>query len=380
MTQTSHVVVVGAGVIGCSVAYELARRGVRVDVIDCRDVGQGATQASAGVLAPFVEAHAGSPVLDLGARSLDLYDQFVARVVEDSGSTVQYLRTGTLEVATDDAFLARLRDLGKVYRANGVEVEYLDAKAIRAVEPQLSGNVLGGLLVHTHGFVGATDLTHALRRAACVHGVTFVTSVSATKVSKLSDGLRVETGVSDFSCDVVVLAAGSWSGQVEIEDAEPTPVRPIRGQLLHLGWPAPPLTRVVWARRCYLVPWTDGSVLAGATMEDVGFDERATVSGIQELLHLTQEIVPTSGAAWFKGVRVGLRPGTPDDLPVIGPSAKLPGLIFATGHFRNGILLAPLTASIVGDWVVERRRDPALAITSPLRFSQTPSLLTADTN
>ena len=95
---------------------------------------------------------------------------------------------------------------------------------------------------------------------------------------------------------------------------------------------------------------------------------------------MTQEIVPTSGAAWFKGVRVGLRPRTPDDLPVIGPSAKVPGLIFATGHFRNGILLAPLTASIVCDWVVERRRDPALAITSPLRFSQTPSLLTADTN
>ena len=117
----------------------------------------------------------------------------------------------------------------------------------------------------------------------------------------LSDGLRVETGVSGFSCDAVVLAAGSWSGQVEIEDAEPTPVRPIRGQLLHLGWPAPPLTRVVWARRCYLVPWVDGSVLAGATMEDVGFDERATVRGIQELLDLTREIVPTSGAAWFKG-------------------------------------------------------------------------------
>ena len=376
--QTSHVVVVGAGVIGCSVAYELARRGVRVEVIDRRDVGQGATQASAGVLAPFVEAHTGSPVLDLGARSLDLYDEFIARVVEDSGSTVQYRRTGTLEVATDDVFLARLRDLGKVYSANGIEVEDLDAKAIRAVEPQLSGNVLGGLLVHTHGFVGATDLTNALRRAAVARGVTFVTPVSATKVSKLGDGLRVETGVRDFSCDAVVLAAGSWSGQVEIEDAESTPVRPIRGQLLHLGWPAPPLIRVVWARHCYLVPWADGSVLAGATMEEVGFDERATVSGIQELLDMTQEIVPTSGAAWFKEVRVGLRPGTPDDLPVIGPSANVPGLIFATGHFRNGILLAPLTASIVGDYLVDRRRDPALEITSPLRFSHMPSPQTAD--
>ena len=376
--QTSHVVVVGAGVIGCSVAYELARRGVRVDVIDRRDVGQGATQASAGVLAPFVEAHAGSPILDLGARSLALYDEFIARVVADSGSTVQYLRTGTLEVATDAVFLARLRDLGKIYRANGIQVEDLDAKAIQAVEPQLSGNVRGGLLVHTHGFVGATDLTNALRRAAGARGVTFVTPASATKVSKLSDGLRVETGVSGFSCDAVVLAAGSWSGQVEIEDAEPTPVRPIRGQLLHLGWPAPPLARVVWARRCYLVPWVDGSVLAGATMEDVGFDERATVRGIQELLDMTREIVPTSGAAWFKGVRVGLRPGTPDDLPVIGPSAKVPGLIFATGHFRNGVLLAPLTASIVGDWLVERRRDPALEITSPLRFSHIPSPQIAD--
>ena len=370
MTQTSQVVVVGAGVIGCAVAYELARRDARVQVIERRDVGQGATQASAGVLAPFVETHAGSAVLDLGARSLGLYDAFVARVVEDSGMPVQYRRNGTLEVATDAAFLARLRELATIYGARGVEVEYLDDKLLHEAEPQLSTNVIGGLLVGTHGFVGATDLTRALRRAAGAHGATFVTNVSVAKVSKLGDGLRVETGRDGFSCEAVVLAAGPWSGLVEIEHADPMPVRPVRGQLLHLEWPGRPPTRIVWTRPCYLVPWADGSVLVGATMEDVGFDERATVSGVKALIDMSHGLVPSIGNAWLKAVRVGLRPGTPDDLPVIGPSARLPGLFYATGHFRNGVLLAPLTASVVADWLVEDKTDPALAITSPLRFTE----------
>ena len=370
MKQTLHVVVVGAGVIGCAVAYELARRGARVQVVDRREVGQGATQASAGVLAPYITEHEGSQLIELGARSLELYDEFVARIVEDSGSTVQYARTGTLEVVTDDASLVRLMAIGDRHRANGIEVECLDAQSAREAEPKLADHVRGGLLVHPHGFVGASDLTAALRRASGAHGVSFATATSAVKVSPEGDSLRVETSGDGWSCDGVVLAAGSWSGQVEIVGAQPVPVRPVRGQLLHLGWPGALLNRVVWAERCYLVPWTNGSVLAGATEEEVGFEERATVAGVQQLIDMTCELVPEATKAWFKQVRVGLRPCTPDNLPVIGPSAHVPGLVYATGHFRNGVLLAPLTAALVSDLMLDQRRDPAIEIVSPSRFGE----------
>ena len=369
MNRTAQVVVVGAGVVGCAVAYELARRGARVRVLDRREVAQGATQASAGILAPFVEAHGGSALLELGGRSLERYDEFVARVVEDSSAAVQYARTGTLEVAFDLTALGRLDALGRSLAARGVTAECLDARAVREAEPQLAEKACGGILVASHGFVGVRDLTAALRRAAAAHGVSFETAVTAARIASGPDGLRVETTGDCIECATVVMAAGSWSGQIEVEGETALPVRPVRGQLLHLAWPASPLTRVVWSDRCYLVPWTDGTVLAGATVEDVGFDERATVAGVRQLIEAASEVAPLARDAWFKEVRVGLRPATPDDLPIIGASTRVPGLVYATGHFRNGILLAPLTASLVCDLILDGIRDPALDQTGPERFS-----------
>ena len=349
-------------------AYEIARRGGRVRVIDRRDVGRGATGASAGVLAPYLTAHEGSPILGLAARSLALYDEFVSRVVEDSGSTVRYVRNGTLEAALNVEEVAKLESAERVYREMGVAVEFLDQNAVRVAEPQLSGDVQAGLVVGGHGYVGATDLTKALRRAAGAHGVTFSPATSATRILNGGNSMRVETASATLSCDTVVMAAGSWSGQVEADGDEPVPGRPDRGQLLHPGWPASPPDRVIWAGQSYLGRWRDGSVLVGATVEEVGFDERATVTGVRELLDRTCRLVPTAGRAWFQGVRVGLRPGMPDDLPVIGPSPNLPRLIYATGHFRNGVLLAPLTAALVADLVLDDKRDAVLDVTEPVRF------------
>ena len=368
MAKTAQVVVVGAGIIGCAVAYELARRGARVRVVDRRAVGQGATQASAGVLAPFLSAHEGRPLVELGTRSLAMFDEFVARVVEDSGSPVQYVRSGTLEVALSEAVLPRLRTTAGACGANGIPCDLLDAAAVRRMETQLSDRIVGGLFVRSHGFVGAVELAAALQRAAGAYGVTFTSSTAAARVTRRRGGLRVELAGDSISCDRVVLAAGSWSGQVEVDGAPATPVRPVRGQILHLGWPASRLSRVIWSAECYLVPWNDGSVLAGATIEDVGFDERATVNGVQQLLAMTRDIVPEAGAAWFRAVRVGLRPATPDELPLVGPSESLPGLVYATGHYRNGILLAPLTAAAVAGLVLDDDEDPALGVMTPSRF------------
>ena len=367
MDQTSQVVVVGAGIVGCAIAYELARRGVHCRVVDRREVGQGATQASAGVLAPFIEAHDRRPLLDLTTRSLDLYDEFVARIVEDSGVAVQYVRTGTLEIAAGPGDMARLEGMHAACIERGLGAELLDADTVRQVEPQLAPTVQGGLVVESHGFIGAAELTAALRRAAAAHGVSFQTA-AVTRVEGNGAGIRVETTGDAFACESAVMAAGSWSGHVEIEGASPVPIRPVRGQLLHLGWPTPSLKRVVWSPDCYLVPWSDGSVLAGATSEEVGFDERATVAGVRKLMDAAQRVTPEVSNASFKEARVGLRPATPDELPVIGPSAAVPGLVYACGHFRNGILLAPLTAAVVADLMVDRRLDSVLDITSPSRF------------
>jgi glycine oxidase len=166
-----------------------------------------------------------------------------------------------------------------------------------------------------------------------------------------------------------VLAAGSWSGGIAVDGVSATvPVRPIRGQLLHLSWIGTPLRRVTWSSRCYLVPWEDGTLLVGATVEDAGFDERTTVAGVRDLLEAVSEIVPRAWNAGFLGSRVGLRPSTADDLPVIGASAAMPNLIYATGHYRNGVLLAPLTAQLVADAMLDNRIDPLLAAVNPSRF------------
>src|SRR4029453_8102603 len=181
----------------------------------------------------------------------------------------------------------------------------------------------------------------------------------------------VETDGGSLSAGAVVLAAGSWSGAVEIEGIRAGgPVRPVRGQLLHLIWPGTRLRRVIWSPKCYLVPWDDGTVLVGPTVEEAGFDELATVAGVRDLLEAACEIAPQAWTAGFGGARVGLRPGTSDDLPVIGPSRVVPNLFYATGHFRNGVLLAPLTAQLVADALLDNNLDLDLAAVNPSRFGE----------
>ena len=366
----TDVIVIGAGVIGCAVACELGRRGAAVRVIESRDVGRGATQASAGILAPFIEADRPGPLRTLGAKSLELWDDFVGRVVADSGCDVPYERTGTIEVVTDEPSMRRLERTLPALAAAGVEGRLLTAREAHAAEPYLSGDVGGALLIPTHGFAGVAALTAALRQAgAARHGVSFLTGRLARRVGACpAGGMAVETTEGSLTGDAVVLAAGSWSGGVAVEDEAALPVRPVRGQLLHLNWTGNPLARVVWCPRCYVVPWSDGSVLVGATVEHVGFDERATVAGVAALAEAVSGVLPDARNAGFEAVRVGLRPGTPDDLPVVGRSASTPRLVYATGHYRNGVLLAPLTARLVADLVLDGREDPLLAAVAPARF------------
>jgi glycine/D-amino acid oxidase-like deaminating enzyme len=319
------VVIVGAGIIGCAIARELAVRGVACVVVDDRPVGGGATQASAGILAPHVEAHEGGPLLDLGVRSLALYDDWIAAVRSESGVDVEYRRIGTLE----------------------------------------TGGLCEDRRVPTHGYVAAAQLTAVLARAAEQRGTVFQRA-RVERIEPSATSLRVITTTGGIDTAHVVLAAGAWTNAI---GGVPTPpLRPVRGQLLRLEWTGPHLSTIVWGPRCYVVPRLDGSILVGATVENVGFDERTTEAGIQAMLDAVHELLPATKTARLLEARVGLRPATPDELPVIGPDPEVPGLIHASGHYRNGVLLAPITAKLIGDWIVEGKRDPALDNFRPDRF------------
>ena len=369
MSGPSDIIVVGAGVVGCAIAYELVRRGASVEIVDDRAVGMGATQASAGVLAPFIEAREGNPLLDLAVRSLDLYDDFIAHVSADGGGVVPYRRTGTLDVATDDVSLDAMRTTAAVLDRRAVPALLLDAAGVRAEEPLVGDGVAGGLLIEAHGFVAAPELTRALAAATRRNGGQFVEPSRVRRIVARSEEIIVETDRGRLAGGAVVVAAGSWSGAIEIAGVDArVPVRPVRGQLMCLAWNGTPLRRVTWSRRCYLVPWDDGTVLLGATVEEAGFDERVTVAGVHDLLDAACDVVPQAWSAGFRGARVGLRPATSDDLPVIGWSRLCPNVMYATGHYRNGVLLAPLTARLVADAMLDGTTHPMLDAVRPSRF------------
>ena len=181
-------------------------------------------------------------------------------------------------------------------------------------------------------------------------------------------GVRVHAGTERIDSDALVVAAGSWSGGIPMSPAAPPPVRPVRGQIVQLRFDSPPLTRIAWGSAAYLVPWTDGNLLVGATSEDVGFDDSVTAAGVAQLQAAAAELLPASRAARFVEARAGLRPATADELPIVGRSSTMRGVYYATGHYRNGVLLAPLTASLVADLVLDGRERAELALTRPDRF------------
>jgi len=359
-----RITVVGAGIVGCAIAHELATRGADVHLIDSRGPARGATRASAGILAPTIEGH--TPALRrLAAASLAMYDDFVRRVELGSRQRLDYRRTGSVRVSyaggVDPELAAEARALDEA----GIEHALLDAGQLRHVLPGVSGRATAGLLVAEHGYVRAAELTLALLAAAVARGARMSTSaVHAIDARHGTTLVTIDGGV--IEADAVVLASGSWPVELR-PDRAPT-VTPIRGQLLHLQADAASIPRVVWGPDCYLVPWQDGSVLVGATVEDVGFDERSTAVGIHELLGAAVELMPALRAAHLREVRVGLRPKASDELPVIGRAPSMSGVFYALGHYRNGVLLSPLTAALVADLVLEGREGAELELVRPERL------------
>lgn len=368
MATIGRIGIIGGGIIGCATAWELARRGARVELFDPRPLGAGATQASAGMLVPYLEAHGEGPMRDLGIRSANLYDDFIARLRADASTSIEFRRTGSVQVAVDADAAAMLRERAAESKA---PLEWLDAGALQRVEPSVSRSCVGALLVGVHGYVVVSSLVEALAEAASNHGVRFHVGrgVHALGMETTHVRLAFDDG-STGEFDRVVVAAGSWTSRLGIDDPAAASVRPVRGQLVRLRWPSDPPRHVVWGPECYIVPWADGTVLVGATMEEVGYDERTTAAGVRDLLGAACDLLPDAWGATFIEARAGLRPATPDGLPIIGPSPHSDRIVYATGHFRNGIMLAPLTAQLVTDYVLEEKSGPALGFLNPARLGK----------
>jgi glycine oxidase len=373
--ETVDVVVVGAGVVGLSCAWRLAGAGLTVAVVD-PEPGSAASRMAAGMLAPVTEAHYGEDRLTaLALAAAERYPSFVADVEDASGLTVGYRTEGTLSVAADEGDRAQLVELHAFRSGLGLDSVLLSRRECRELEPLLAPNVRGGLLAAGDRSVDNRRLVAALLVAAGRAGVRFVGQPVISVRTTGGRAVGVDTPTGGVAAGSVLLAAGCWSAAIDGVPAEARPpVRPVKGQILRLqaGGDVPAPMRSVRAVVCgsavYVVPRADGEVVVGATMEEMGFDTTPRARGLHELLRDVYAVLPAIGEMAFVEFGAGLRPGSPDNAPILGPTAS-PGLFVATGHHRNGILLAPLTADVLTAAVLGTPVPEVARPFSPLRFA-----------
>ncbi|MFN2526562.1 MAG: glycine oxidase ThiO [Actinomycetota bacterium] len=367
------VIVVGGGAVGLAIAWRAAAGGLSVSVIDPAP-GRGASHAAAGLLAPVTEAHYGErELLQLNLEAAASYPTFVAELEAASGRTVGYRRCGTLIVARDADENEELARLFSFQQSLGLEVERLDRAGCRALEPGLSPVVRGGIRVDGDHQIDNRALTAALLEACRLADVQIEEqSVEEVLVHRgRAHGVRTSDGTS-LMTDVVVVAAGSWSGSVPgIPREALPPVRPVKGQLIHLQNTnkEPFSEHNVRGLDVYIVSRVNGRTIVGATVEEQGFDTNVTAGAVHELLRNAYELMPGITELEFVEATAGLRPGTPDNAPLIGPSA-VDGLVIATGHYRNGMLLTPVTAAAVSELLLKGSLPATMQPYSPQRFDR----------
>lgn len=370
-TPNPDLVVIGGGVIGLSIAWQATKNGLSAAVID-DNPGRGASWAAAGMLPPASEVRFGEEAtLRLKVESKQMYPAFVAELEADSGRSAGYLERGTLSVARDADENAALEDVYRFQQRLGLDVVRLKARECRELEPGLAPNIRGGVLVEGDHQVDNRALVEALLEACRRAGV----DLRADRVEEVvvegdrATGVVLATG-GRLGCGTVVLAAGCWSSAIPgIPQEFVPPVRPVKGQLLHLRGPVsePVADRNIRSGEVYIVPRGDGRVVIGATMEEQGFDTTVTAGAVFTLLRAAWEILPGITELELVETVAGLRPGSPDNAPMIGESG-LEGLVVATGHYRFGILLAPITAASVVGLVTSGQMPASLEPFAPGRF------------
>jgi glycine oxidase len=345
--RRADVVVVGGGVMGSACAWKLAEAGARVVVLEKSVPGAEASSAAAGILGAHAEAHGPGPMADLLLAGLGLYEPWAKALAARTGIDIELRRCGVLRVALDRAALLRARRDTAWMASASRDVETLSASAVQKLEPSVSSTA-GALLFPADARVDPKLLFRAVHIAAQRAGAAFESGAYVKKIlvkDGAARGVLVEDG-AEYSAPIVIVAAGSWSTLVAGTPIDNDAVVPARGQVVELSMPAPPLSHVVMGPRCYLVPRDDGRVLVGATVEFVGYRREVTAGAVRDLLDAALALVPSLEGAVLRDAWSSFRPFTPDELPLLGRTS-VKGILLATGHYRNGILLAPITAEIL---------------------------------
>lgn len=348
MKASVDVAVIGGGVIGCSVAYHAARRGASVALFEARQIGSGASGAAAGMLAAQAEAREPGPFLDLLLESREMHRAFGEELYEETSLDPEYVWAGTLRAALDEGPVEELRARHLWQRRHGLSARWMSGDEARELEPALSSRTVAALYLPEDGQVNSPRLVRSLSLAAARSGarVEEFTKVCGLVVEG-STITGVRTSAGETAAGAVVLAGGASSASLVSDLGVEVPVHPVKGEILAAVPPSLPIKANVWDERCYMVPKRDGRVVIGATEEPGVRDPRPTLGGVAALSGAAVRLVPEISAATFASAWGGLRPGTPDNLPVLGPVDGVEGLMLATGHYRNGVLLAPLTGEVI---------------------------------
>ena len=361
-------VIAGGGLIGGAIALELAQAGLRVAVFEKGEPGREASWASAGILSPAPETPGMIPVVPLAKASVGLYPEFVANVEEISGHNVGFRPFGTMDALFSRDAKRDLSTLIALHHGLGLKAEPLRAEQARELEPALSPELEAAALRPEEACIDNRALTQAVLRAAQKSGAEIFPGQGVEAIWREGSrcvGLKLHN--QNVSAKWTVIASGCFSANIQGVAAY-APVRPAKGQMVSLRADELKIRRVLWSEKIYLVPRNDGRILAGATVEYVGFDKHVTAGAIERILSDALELVPGLANARIEETWAGLRPDSPDHLPIVG-ATDLEGLLVATGHFRSGVLLMPITARLMREWITEQRVSVDWERLSPMRFA-----------
>jgi len=361
------VVVAGGGLIGASIAFELAQAGLRVGVFDTHEPGREASWASAGIISPSPEGPGMIPLVALSKASAAMYPQFIGAVEKASGQKIEYRPDGAMELFWEGDVREEISTLLAVYHGVGLRAEALTGERAKELEPGLMDEVQGGVLRPDESSLDNRALTQATLEAAKRKGVDIFAGNGATGILKdggRCKGLALSNGHAEAQWTII--AAGCFSAKIQ-GVAPYAPVSPAKGQMAVLRCEAVKIQHVLWSENIYLVPRNDGRILAGSTVERIGFDRDVTAGGMKKIMNGAIELVPALAKARIEETWAGLRPDSPDHLPILGPT-DVEGLLMATGHFRSGILLAPMTARLMREWITMQKVSTDWERFSPMRF------------
>jgi glycine oxidase len=367
--KVADVAIIGAGVIGASIAFELSSEKLGVVLLDRRQPGREASWAAAGMLSPGPDSPDALPLVPFAKESIRLYPEFVAAVEKASGRTASFTRKGTIEVFTAANAEAERERMVAQYRALELAIEPISVEQARKAEPGLGPAARAAAWLPQEATVDPRSLFDAVLGAAQNSGTEIHADSPVTSI--VLEGNRstgVVAGAETIASKCVIVAAGCYSASID-GLSRYAPTRPVRGQMLALESKDMILGRTLRSSKAYMVPRPGGRIVAGSTLENAGFDKHLTAAGVSSILDGVLELAPALANAHLVDAWAGLRPGTPDSLPILGPT-DIRGLYIATGHYRNGILLAPATAKLVSGWILGKKQAINTDAFSPLRFGE----------